>query len=425
MFIFPRLPEGRFSFLVRKQRTTVTLSLALLAPLSGLAQGPARKPVTPEAKKEPEIKEELTLKNGDRLTGQLLNSTGTEIKFKSDLAGEVTVAWNNVTELKSNREFAVIPKDVKDTRDSAAVPQGGIKIREKDIVVSPTAPGKSEANAAPSKTEEKANASNKEVATAKEIPTSKIGFIVDDASYQKEIHRRIGFKSGWDGHITTGSTTIFSTQKSYLLTVSTMLRRSVPTVSWLDPKLRTTIDFNLSAGETTQIGQPTTITNVFHVGAERDEYFSPRGYYLQVTSFDHDYSQGLVLQQIYGGGVGSTLLKRENQQFDVTADLHYERQQFNATAGVSELDRHLIGSSLTEAYSRKWGKIRFDEKLSADIAWNNASAFSASGNSSVRMPVYRKLGFSVSVIDNFLNDPQVGFNKNSLQFSTGFALSLH
>jgi hypothetical protein len=322
MFIVPRLPEGRFSVLVRKQRTIVTLSLALLAPLSGLAQGPARKPVTPEAKKEPEIREELTLKNGDRLTGQLLNSTGTEIKFKSDLAGEVTVAWNNVTELKSNREFAVIPKDVKNTRDSAAVPQGAIKIREKDIVVSPTAPGKSEANAAPSKTEEKANASNKEVAMAKEIPTSKIGFIVDDASYQKEIHRRIGFKSGWDGHITTGSTTIFSTQKSYLLTVSTMLRRSVPTVSWLDPKLRTTVDFNLSAGETTQIGQPTTITNVFHVGAERDEYFSPRGYYLQVTSFDHDYSQGLVLQQIYGGGVGATLLKRENQQFDVTADLH-------------------------------------------------------------------------------------------------------
>ena len=425
MFIPTRLPKGRFSFIGRRQRTTLTLSLALFATLSGLAQGPARKPVTPEAKKEPEIKEELTLKNGDRLTGQLLNSTGTEIKFKSDLAGEVTVAWNNVTELKSNREFAVIPKDVKDTRDSAAVPQGGIKIREKNVVVSPTVPSKSEANAAPSKAEEKANAPNKEVVTAKEIPTSKIGFIVDDASYQREIHRKIGWKSGWDGHITTGSTTIFSTQKSYLLTVSTMLRRSVPTVSWLDPKFRTTVDFNLSAGETTQIGQPSTITNVFHVGAERDEYFSPRGYYLQVTSFDHDYSQGLILQQIYGGGVGATLLKREDQEFDVTADLHYERQQFNATAGVSELDRHLIGSSLTEAYSRKWGKIRFDEKLSADIAWNNASAFSASGNSSVRMPVYKKLGFSVSVIDNFLNDPQVGFNKNSLQFSTGFALSLH
>jgi hypothetical protein len=43
----------------------------------------------------------------------------------------------------------------------------------------------------------------------------------------------------------------------------------------------------------------------------------------------------------------------------------------------------------------------------------------------VRMPVYKKLGFSVSVIDNFLNNPQVGYKKNSLQFSTGFAFSLH
>jgi len=41
------------------------------------------------------------------------------------------------------------------------------------------------------------------------------------------------------------------------------------------------------------------------------------------------------------------------------------------------------------------------------------------------MPVYKKLGFAVSVIDNLLNNPQVGYKKNSLQFSTGFAFSLH
>jgi hypothetical protein len=218
---------------------------------------------------------------------------------------------------------------------------------------------------------------------------------------------------------------IFSTQNSYLLVVSTALRRSVPTVSWLDPKLRTTVDFNLSAGRTSQIGQPDTITNVYHVGAERDEYFSPRGYYLQVTSFDHDFSQGLVLQQIYGAGIGATLVKKETHEFDVTADLHYEGQKFNATADVSELNLQLIGSSITEAFQQKWGKVQFDEKMIADIAWNNASAFSATGTSSVRMPVYKKLGFSVSIIDNFLNNPQVGYQKNSLQFSTGFALSLH
>jgi hypothetical protein len=412
-------------FILEQQISTIALCLLFLAVFSASGQNIAKKVTKPVEKAGSVIKEELTLKNGDRLTGQLLNSTGTAIKFKSDLAGEVTVEWDNVKELKSNRDFAVIPKDVKDTSNSAAIPQGAIKIGQKSIAVTPIAAGKSEAAvrlASPGETE---RVPKKDVVAVDEIATSKIGFIVDDLSYQKEIHRKIGWTSGWDGHITTGSTTIFSTQTSFLIAVSAMLKRSVPTVSWLDPKLRTTINFNLSAGKTTQIGDPDTFTNIYHVGAERDEYFSRKGYYLQVTSFDHDYSQGLVLQQIYGGGVGATLIKTEVHEFDITADLHYEGQQFNATANVSELNLHLIGSSLTEAYSHKWGKIVFDEKLAADIAWNNASAFSASGNSSVRMPVYKNLGFSVSLIDNFLNNPQSGYNKNSLQFSTGFALSLH
>jgi hypothetical protein len=248
---------------------------------------------------------------------------------------------------------------------------------------------------------------------------------VDDATYQKEIDKKIGWRSGWDGHITTGSTTIRATQNSYLFQIDVALQRSIPTVSWLDPKLRTTVGYTQSAGQTSQVGTITTVTNIYHAAAERDEYFSSRGYYLQQTSFDHDSTQGLDLQQIYGAGVGVTFFKQEDSEFDLTADLHYESQAFNSTADVSSLNRHLIGSSLTEAYTRKFGKLHFDEKALADIAWNNANAFSASANSAVRLPIYKKLGFSLSVIDNFQNDPQIGYNKNSFQLSTGLALSFH
>jgi hypothetical protein len=420
-----RFPEASlFPFLRGRQLLTIVL-LFPFAALSGLGQSAAKKTAEPVTKKEPEIKEELTLKNGDRLTGQLMNSTGTEIKFKSDLAGEVTVKWENVKELKSSREFAVVPKDVKDARDSLLVPQGTIKIGEKGILVSPLAEIKPERGAAPAGELAKPGAAKTVATAAKEIPTPQVADVVDDATYQKEIHKKIGFKSGWDGHITTGTSMIYSTQNSYLFQVDTALKRSVPTVSWLDPKLRTTINFTLSAGKTTQPGTETTITNIYHVDAERDEYFSKKGYYLQALSFDHNFSQGLVLQQNYGFGIGSTLFKKEDSEFDVTADLHYESQQFNATANVEQLSLHLIGSTLTEKYTRKWGRVHFDEKLLADIAWNNASAFSASGTSSVRMNVYKKLAFSVSTIDNFLNNPQVGYKKNSFQFSTGFALNLH
>lgn len=400
-----------------------TLLLTLFSGTVAAAQVVAKVPA--KAKTEtPAIKEELIFKNGDRLTGTFSSSTGDAIKFKSDLAGEVTVLWSNIKELKSNREFAVIPKDIKDSRNSAAVPQGAIKIEEKSIAVSPVIPPAS----SPDKTS--AKQLEPQIPAAKPvpplvIPTAKIGFVVDDASYLKEIHRKIGFTSGWDGHIATGSTAILSTQNSFTLTIAAALKRSVPTVIWLDPKLRTMLDFNLSVGKTTQPGDPDTFTNVFHVGAERDEYFKPRGYYLQVMSFDHDYSQGLTLQQIYGGGVGATLVKSVKQEFDITADLHYEGQQFNATSNEPQLNRQLVGSSVAETYARKWGAVHFDEKFLANLAWNDESAFSATGTTSLRTPVYKKLGFTLSIIDNFQNSPQIGYKKNSLQFSTGFALSLH
>lgn len=424
MVTIARFCKVGFHRFLREHAVAATCSLLLLTALSASGQTAAEKPVKPAAKKEPEIREELTLKNGDRLTGELLNSTGIDIKFKTELAGEVTVKWENVKELKSKRDFAVIPKDLKEARDSAMVPQGAIKVGEKGIVVSPVSTTKPEVSAAPAGPEAKPGATKE--AAAKEIPTAKIASVVDDATYQKEINTKIAFRSGWTGHITTGTSMIYSTQNTSLYQVDTALKRSIPTVSWLEPKLRTTIDFTLSAGKTTQPGTETTITNIYHVGGERDEYFSPRGYYLQVLSEDHNYSQGLVLQQKYGGGIGATLFKKKDAELDITADLHYENQQFqaNSSADVEALTLHLIASTLTEDYTRKLGKIQFNEKVLADLAWNDASAFSASGTSSLRLPIYKNLAFSVSTIDNFLNNPQIGYKKNSFQFITGFTINL-
>ena len=136
MVTIARFCKVGFQRFLREHAVAATLSLLLLTALSAQARTAAKKRVEAAAKKEPEIKEELTLKNGDRLTGELLDSTGTEIKFKTELAGEVTVKWENIKELKSKRDFAVVPKDLKDARDSSKVPQGAIKIGEKGIVVS-------------------------------------------------------------------------------------------------------------------------------------------------------------------------------------------------------------------------------------------------------------------------------------------------
>jgi hypothetical protein len=475
-----RLHTSHFRLRCAAAIAAIFLPVLLLTPPT-LAATPTKKTAKAEAKKPAEPQEVLIFKNGDQITGKLLNSTGTKIKFDSEVAGEITVPLEKIKELKSDRPFAIVPKEPKGFKKREPVVEGIIQLEAKGIIVVPVTPEKArelaaaaakseakptEAKPAPSaevKTEttpppptpaevaKSATAAPPTVATAKVvtpsatpakpiivettppvtvetgrlIPADQIGYVVDDSTYHKEIDRKINWRTGWNGSVTTGTTVIRATQNSYQFLTDVTLQRTIPTVIWLDPKLRTTLHYTQSAGKTSQPGTVTTVTNIFHVSAERDEYFSRRGYYLQQVSFDHDTTQGLVLQQIYGAGVGMTLFKKENSEFDVTADLHYESQAFNSTADVTALNRNLIGSMITEAYTRKFGKITFDEKTLADFAWNNENAFSAAGNAGVKLPLYKKLAFSLAVIDNFQNDPQVGYQKNSFQFSTGLSFSLH
>jgi hypothetical protein len=199
---------------------------------------------------------------------------------------------------------------------------------------------------------------------------------------------------------------------------------------------RTTVDVNESYGKNTSPGaipqtvpiptpDVTTLSSIFHADAERDEYFSPRFYALGDTSFDHNYSQGLGLQQVYGGGIGWTPVQTPKQQLDLKIDVHYEKQQFitdpvNGAVVTTTPSMNIIGSTVFESYHRNLPKkLVFTEIATILPAFNDANAYSANGTATLAIPVFKRLSAMISTTDNFLNDPQVGYKKNSYQFVTG------
>jgi hypothetical protein len=221
-----------------------------------------------------------------------------------------------------------------------------------------------------------------------------------------------------------------ATQKQYTFNGAVNLARVVPTVTWLNPTSRTTIDFTGSYGKITQpaytsegVFYPETDTKsaIYHADAEQDQYFSPRLYALVQTAFDHNYSQGLDLQQIYGGGIGWTILKKPNEQLDIKATIQYEKQTFiNASSGVNQ---DLIGSTFAGVYLLKLPKgIIFNQQVSYIPAYNNSNAYSANENDTFLFPLYKKLSFSVGTIDSYLNNPPPAVPptlRNSFQFTFG------
>jgi len=381
-------------------RALETILPALLIAASSTA-GAQNKTPDKTPKPPPDV---IVFSNGDQLTGVLERGVGNSVVFKSDMAGEITVSLDKVKELHSNASFAVLRKDVPVSRKT--VTPGTVLFADGKLTVAiPTAP-------------------------PEVVPANQIAFIIDQPTYDLELEKKPSPLYGWNGNIHGGATIVRSTDYGETFTTGIALVRAIPAVPYLPARNRTTFDLQETYGKLTspvipQTAPPSpaavTVTSIFHADAERDEYFSPKFFALAQTTFDHNYSQGLNLQQVYGGGIGSTPLKNGKQQLDLKATMQYEKQIFQTASS----NLNLIGSTLSETYRRNLPrKLVLTESASVLPAWNDASAYSANGSVALAMPVYKRLSLTVTTSDSFLNNPSVGYNKNSFQFITAASYSL-
>jgi hypothetical protein len=347
--------------------------------------------------------------NGDQLTGKLLREIDGSVTFHSDIAGDVTVTWDKIKSIKSGQQFAVIQQGQHVTRKTpnGAIAQGAVQVEDDQVKVTAPAGGPS-----------------------KDIPVKNTEYVIDQATFNKEVLGKPGFFSGWNGAVTAGATLIEATQNSRNFTGSAALVRAIPSVTWLDPRERTLFDFTGAYGSITQPGTEGTKTNIIHFDAEQDWYVSPRFYFLVDTAFDHNYSQGMSLQQLYGGGAGYTLIKDPKQELDLKFDIHFERQQYFVTPGIVPPppltpSKNLIGADFGDTYMLKLPHgLVFNETAVITPAFNQTNAYSALATAGLTFPVYKRFGFTVGTLDDFLNDPAIGSKKNSFQFTAGVTYTL-
>ncbi len=344
----------------------------------------------------------LILANGDQLTGKLVGEANGTITFHSDMAGDLTFTWDKVKSIRTSGKFAVIEQGQHISRKTPdnSVAQGTVAIDGNTIEVD-----------------------------GKEIPEKNAQYLVDQDSYVKQVRGNHGWRYGWGGSLSAGAADVEATQNSRTFTGAGTFVRTVPGVSWMDPRNRTTADFTAAYGSLSQPGGATTKTNILHADAEQDWFLSPRLYALVDTSFDHNYSQGLNLQQIYGGGLGFVLIKTPRQELDLKGDLHYERQNFGFTPGIvpptATPNKNLVGADIGDTYIAKLAHgLVFNQGLVVTPAFNTPKAYSALATAGLTFPVYKRLGFSLAALDDFLNDPAFGSKKNSFQFSAGLTYTL-
>lgn len=132
----------------------------------------------------------IVFNNGDKLAGHFVSSSGSSMKFKSDMLGDITVDWSKVKELHTSSKVAVIRKGVQLRKhsDTSSVPQGTLSMENQNVQVAspPQAP--------------------------QSIPVAEASVIIDQPSFEKALNHEPGFLHGWAGTVTLGGSFVEATQ---------------------------------------------------------------------------------------------------------------------------------------------------------------------------------------------------------------------
>ena len=351
----------------------------------------------------------LILTDGNSLHGTFVSEVNGTVTFHTDSLGDIKVPWAKIRELHATESFAILntKTKIRGKKAAARLPEGPIDATSTAVALRP---------------------SNGQPAPAP-VATQDAQYIIDHATLDKELYHQPGFFQGWNGAATAGATLVSATQNQYTVSGSLALMRVIPTVSWLKTRNRTSADFSGSFGKITQpayttptgpVAATVTKTAITHFDAERDEYVSTSFFGLAQTSFDHNYSQNLNLQQIYGGGMGWTALKTPTQTADIKATVQYEKQSF--ITGGPTANQNLIGSTFSADYQMKRKIVAWTQSVAYIPAWNNTRAYSTTETDTFAFPTWKNLGFSLGTLDSYLNDPPASLpptKRNSFQFTMG------
>lgn len=349
----------------------------------------------------------VVLSDGDRIYGTFVREVGGKVTFHSEILGDLVIPWEKITELHTQTKMAILEKNTVQRRHQlpANLPDGALSITNSMITVHP------ENNA-----------------MIEPIPVANAAYVIDDATLRKQVLGHPSFFAGWNGAATAGDTTVSATQHQYTFTAGVALVRVVPTVTFLDPDNRTSFDFTESYGKIDTPGVPSSEvkSSILHADAERDEYISTRAYVLGLLSFDHNFSQSLQLQSIYGGGLGYTIIKTPKSELDVKGTIQYERQSF--IDQPSSANMSLVGSTFALQYTANLphGMV-FNQQFAYIPAYNNLHAYSANETDTLAFPTYKNFGFSVGTLDSYLNDPPATIpptQRNSFQFTVGVTYAI-
>jgi len=330
--------------------------------------------------------DQITLKNGDRLTGKIEKSDGKTLVIKTDFAGEVTVQWSAIDIIKSDQQLHV-----------GLV--GG------QMLVGRVSPSDGQLEIV--------------TANAGTISTTKDAIQVirsdsEQAAYDAvfERLRNPRLTDFWGGYLDVG----LSTTRGNSDTLSFMLAARAVRKA---PRDTTSVYVNSIFANNGVTGTTVTTANAINGGIRMDLNITDKMFVFGLADFQHDEFQQLDLRNVLGGGLGYHVVKTNRTAFDAYGGGAYD-QAFYSTPLTVRSGEIIAGESFSYVVS---SRTSFDERFDFFPNLSEAGAYRFLLNLGATTNLNSWLAWQMTFSDGYVSNPPPLIKKNDLLLSTGVRLT--
>lgn len=337
------------------------------------------------------LADQVTLKNGDRLTGTISKSDGKQLVIKTDYAGDVTVKFDAIEGITSAGDLNVFMKDGK-----TAV--GPVTTSGDNVVVATRTAGTVEA------------------------PKASITMLrspAEQAAYEKSLHP--GLAEGWNGGLNLGFALTRGNSASKNLNIAFNAARK-------GFKDKLILYSNAIYATNDQEGAvPSTTANAIGGGARYDRDIAHRTFSFVNGDFYHDELQNLDLRTIVGGGLGLHAIKSDTTTLDLLAGANFTHESYSVPLNPDFPDdksRSLGALTLGDEFMHKLGKNTvFTQNLYFYPDLTNTGEYRGTFNIGTVTKINKWLGWQNSFTDVYVSTVPGDKKKNDLLLSTGLNFS--
>jgi putative salt-induced outer membrane protein YdiY len=341
--------------------------------------------------------DQVTLKNGDRLTGTVVKSDGKTLVLHTEAVGDVTIQFAAIQEIKTDQELHVSLKDGKTAVGPVSTADGKIEIATK-------------------------------ASGTVEAAKDDITLIRNDAeqtAYDKSLHP--GLRHGWNGGVNVG----FSVARGNSETENLALAFNAT-----HPTLNDKITLYASAIDTTNnLATPSTVANLTTGGLRYDRNINKKLFAFGAADFQSNALQYLDLRQVYTGGFGFHAIASDRTTLNFLGGINYTHETYSN--GAEDLPATVPPTFVSYGQTHKFAALTLGEELNqklgkSTIVTQNLGFFPdlqqtgeyrMTFNLGTVTKISKWLGWQNQFGDIYVSNPPVGSKSNDVIFTTGLNIA--